>query len=89
MAGDTPTRAHGGFTSPPNPPPVFRARGGDWRNWIGDWWTAGVPDNVIAGLVVSQFEENWQKRVDDLQKEIDNGANAPTTTPPVHAPPAP
>jgi len=49
---------------------------------------AGVPDNAIAGLVVSQFEENWQKRVDDLQKEIDNGANAPTTTPPVHTPPA-
>jgi len=72
-ANESPTRTDGGFTRQPNPSPVFKARGGDWRNWIGDLRAAGVPDNVIAGLVVSQFEENWQKRVDELQKQIDNG----------------
>lgn len=73
VASDSKTRADRVFTGQPNPAPGFKARGGGWRDWIGDLRAAGVPDNVIAGLVVSQFEENWQKRVDDLQKEIDNG----------------
>jgi hypothetical protein len=36
--------------------PTPGAENGDWRNWIDALRAAGVPNKVIAGLALSDFE---------------------------------
>jgi hypothetical protein len=68
--------------SVPAPPPLkpvapARAKTGDWRDWIDGLRAAGVPNNVIAQVAITDFADRWRMREDELQREIKSGLAGP------------
>lgn len=59
------------FASPPNRLPAFKVRTGDWRDWIGDLRAAGVPNRILAQVVLSDLDARWQKRFEDSSGDAD------------------
>jgi hypothetical protein len=45
----------------------------EWPRWLDQLKRAGVSQKVIAGLVVSDFEARWERRVRDLQERSEKG----------------
>jgi hypothetical protein len=47
--------------------------GNTWTNWIDALRSVGVPNKVMARLVLADFDDRWQKRMDELQKKFQRG----------------
>ncbi len=47
--------------------------GGDWHHWIEPLRQAGVPTEVLAGLVQADFDRRWQTRQAALQQRYMRG----------------
>src|SRR5436309_1842477 len=58
---------------PANKTPSAPGAGSDWRSWLGQLRADGVPDKVMAGLVVADFENRWEAQQRELQRKFDNG----------------
>ncbi len=44
-----------------------------WRQWLDQLRAAGVPDNILAGVVSTDFEARWDKRRRELQAKYNRG----------------
>src|SRR6185295_4749221 len=44
-----------------------------WRQWVDQLRAAGVPNRLLAKLVLADFEERWQKREDEFQRKYARG----------------
>ncbi|HUR60096.1 MAG TPA: hypothetical protein VM029_20400 [Opitutaceae bacterium] len=49
------------------------AKGAEWTRWLGALRGAGVSSRVLAGLVTADFEERWEKRLAQLQRDFEQG----------------
>jgi hypothetical protein len=56
---------------------VDAARGSDWHAWLGQLRASGVPNKILAGLVVSDFESHWEEQQRELQRRYENGEVGP------------
>jgi len=54
-------------------PSSVRAKAEDWQSWLEQLRAAGVPDKVLAGLVVSDFEDRWERELGDMQRRYHDG----------------
>jgi len=45
----------------------------DWHSWLIQLRAAGVPNKVLAGLVMADFEDRWDQQQRELQRKFDNG----------------
>lgn len=50
-----------------------QANGPGWQSWLGQLRAAGVPDKVLAGLVISDFEDRWEKKNREMQRRYHAG----------------
>ena len=55
------------------PAPVATDTGARHMEWIACLRAAGLSDKVLARMVQVDFEERWQKRLDELQERFDRG----------------
>jgi hypothetical protein len=61
--------------------PVAVEDGPVWQPWLQKLRAAGVPDDVIGGLVVADFQNRWEKKMSDVWRryaagEIDDDERA-------------
>lgn len=49
------------------------ARKDDWRDWLAELRDHGVPDKVLATLVISDFETRWEAQRRELQRRCNRG----------------
>ena len=57
--------------APPGPAPVRIGAG--WPQWIESLRRAGVPADVLAGLVRADFDKRWQTREAEMQRQYLQG----------------
>jgi len=50
-----------------------QATGSDWRQWVDQLRAAGVPNTVIARVVLADLEDRWQKRLNECQEKFSRG----------------
>ncbi|HTZ20629.1 MAG TPA: hypothetical protein VMC06_07085 [Opitutaceae bacterium] len=58
-------------SAPPEPVPVRIGAG--WEQWIETLRRAGVPADVLAGLVRADFDKRWQTRAAETQRQYLQG----------------
>jgi len=58
---------------PPQPPPPTHAKSTDINSWLPDLRAAGVPNKILANVVIADFENRWDARERNLQKQFDAG----------------
>lgn len=61
---------------------IISAAQDNWRSWLGEIRSAGVPNKVMAQLVAADFENRWEDQQRELQRKYENGdvdADALTT----------
>jgi len=54
--------------------PVRSLSGPDWRQSLQQLRDAGIPRDVLAGLVISDFEIRWQKQLREFEQRHQAGA---------------
>jgi hypothetical protein len=47
--------------------------GSGWQNWLQQLRDAGVPNDVLAGLVASDFENRWEKQRREMERRYKRG----------------
>jgi len=52
---------------------ISASRPDNWRSWLGEIRSAGVPDKVMAQLVAADFENRWDEQQRELQRKYENG----------------
>lgn len=65
----------------PQAQPATHTKSTDLNSWLTDLRAAGVPNKILANLVIADFENRWDVKERDLQKQFDTGdldANALT-----------
>jgi plasmid maintenance system killer protein len=60
-------------TTPSPNPASGRETATGWSQWIDALRTAGVPNKVLARLVLADFDDRWQKRMDDILQKFQRG----------------
>jgi hypothetical protein len=45
----------------------------EWTQWINQLRAAGVPNRVLARMVLADLEDRWLKRMDECQEKFDRG----------------
>jgi len=58
---------------PARPAPNHGTNGPDWQDWLQQLRDAGVPNNVLAGLVASDFENRWDKQRRAMERRYQRG----------------
>ena len=58
---------------PVQPAPNHGTNGPVWQDWLQQLRDAGVPDNVLAGLVASDFENRWDKQRREMERRYQRG----------------
>jgi hypothetical protein len=59
--------------TPSRPAPAKEIAASNWNQWIDALRSAGVPNRVMARLVLADFDDRWQKHMDDLQQKFQRG----------------
>jgi len=55
------------------PRPVGPSGSPSWQPWLQQLRAAGVPEDVIASLVASDFQNRWEKKMSDVWRRYEAG----------------
>src|ERR1700679_2941077 len=62
--------------APPKPTKLALNHGTNepvWQDWLQQLKDAGVPNDVLAGLVASDFENRWDKQRREMERRFKRG----------------
>jgi hypothetical protein len=57
----------------PKTSPAVHALPDGWQPWLDQLRAAGVPNKILARLVIADFEDRWEERQRLIQRQFENG----------------
>jgi hypothetical protein len=57
----------------PKTSPALHAPAAGWQPWLDEIRKAGVPNKILARLVIADFEDRWEERQGAIQRQFENG----------------